>query len=93
MEEFSNKDLDIEINFEENMLKDCGNGLLLTDIQMNILTRYNIDYKQYSSVSQLLYIIEDYLNEDSFFVDGENDDLEWIANELAERNYYMNTNK
>ena len=64
--------------------------MLLSDNHINILNKYNIDYLKYSSINDLLYEIEELLN-DSEYSDA--DDLEWLSMDLAERNYYQNTNK
>ncbi len=77
-------------DFEKDMIKDFGNGMLLTDNYIEVLNRYNIDYKKYSNLNSLIYDIESCLNE-SYGLDT--DDLEWVATELSERNYYNNTKK
>lgn len=64
------------------------NGLYLNDNQINILTRYGFDYTKYSSMTSLLFDIEDYLNEQ---VDC--DDLELVSQEIAEFSYYHDTKK
>ena len=72
-----------------NFLKVRKNGLLLTDNQVSTLERYNIDASKCSSMTELMYMIDN--------VDGgdydDYDELEILANELQERNYYENTNK
>lgn len=75
-----------EINFEKNMHKNINN-MLLTENQIEVLNRYNIDYNKCNSMSELLYYIDEYLNEQ------ESEELEKISLEIAETNYYMNTNK
>lgn len=75
-----------EIDFEGNMHKKINN-LLLTQNQINVLERYNIDYQKCVSMNELLYYIDEYLSED------EDEELEKISLEIAETNYYMNTNK
>ena len=77
-----------EKELETNFLKNY-NGILLSDNHISILNRYNIDYKKYSSLNQLLYEIEDILN-NSY---GDNEDLEWVSMDISERNYYQNTKK
>lgn len=74
------------MDFEKNMHKKINN-LLLTNEQINILDRYNINYNNCASMNELLYYIDEILNEE------ENEDLERISLEIAETNYYMNTNK
>lgn len=75
-----------EIDFEKNMHQKVNN-LLLTQNQIEILERYNIEYKKCTSMNELLYYIDEYLNEE------ESDELEKVSLEIAETNYYMNTNK
>lgn len=89
-EEIDVNDLLKDIDLEKDMLKDYGNGMLLTENYIEVLNRYNIDYKKCSSLNSLIYEIEECLN-DSYTADA--DDLEWLATELSERNYYQNTRK
>lgn len=75
-----------EIDYEGNMHKKINN-LYLTENQINILTRYNIDYTKCASMNELLYYIDECLELE------ESEELEKISLEIAETNYYMNTNK
>ena len=68
-------------------LKDIGNGIYLTDEEENILIKYNIDYKNCKNVNELIFKLEQYLNE------IENNELDMLQERLAEFNYYNNTNK
>ncbi len=89
--EINGKEVDINslvTDVEKDFLKNY-NGILLNQKHIDILTRYGIDYKKYTDVHDLIFEIEDYLN-DSY---EELDDLEWVEEDLAERNYYQNTNK
>lgn len=70
-----------------DFMKKTSNGLMLRDEEINILERNNIHYERVSNLSELIYEIEEALNEE------ENDELENLQAELAERNYYENTNK
>ena len=79
-----------EIDIEPDFLHDYGNGILLNDRHIAILDRYQFDYKKYNSLNSLLFDIDLYLNEDA---SDDSSDLENLANELAERNYYQNTKK
>ena len=63
------------------------NGLLLTDKQVNVLEKYDINYKHIRNMNELIYEIEDVLNQDYY------EDLDLVSKELAEYNYYNNTNK
>lgn len=70
-----------------NFMKKTANGLMLRDEEINILERNGIHYERVSNLSELIYEIEEALNEE------ENDELENLQVELSERNYYENTNK
>lgn len=76
------------LDFNKNHLVDCGGGLFLTNFELETLNKYKIDYHNYHNLKQILFIIEEILNEDSSF-----DDLEQISKSIAERDYYINTNK
>lgn len=77
-----------EIYDDKSMTKMRGNGIYLSDNQIEVLHRYNIDYTKYVSLSSLIFDIESILNEET-----ELEDLEEISNKLSELNYYNNTNK
>ena len=47
-------------NIGEKMLKARKNGLLLTDEQVNVLSRHNIDINKAGSTEELLYMIDNY---------------------------------
>ncbi len=74
----------------KNFLKARQNGLLLTDNQVNTLEKYNIDPSKCGSMTELLYMI-DCATEG--FTEDECADLQYLADNLAERNYYENTRK
>lgn len=73
---------------DKNMIKMRGNGIYLSDNQIEVLKRYGIDYKKYISLNSLIFEIEEILNEE---VDAS--DLEEVSSRLSELNYYNNTNK
>ena len=77
----------IDINFDNKMHKVRDNGLLLSDEKIEILNRYDIDYLKYNNISSLIYDLEEILNEEY------NEELDKVSGELAEFNYYNNTNK
>ena len=78
------------INFESNLLQKRENGLMLSDKHIDILNRYEFDYRKYNNINSLIFDIEDYLNYDNSM---DTEDLEWVSIDLAERNYYQNTKK
>ena len=75
---------------DKNMLKARKNGLLLTDNQVNTLGRYNIDVSNCKSMEELIYKINDASRS---YDDDDYDELEYLAEQLQERNYYENTHK
>lgn len=89
MEEYNIDKIINDIDFEGNMLKREGN-LLLSNNEINVLERYDINYKKCMSMNELIYLIEDYLDNS---YDDALEDLEDVSASIAERNYYMNTNK
>lgn len=74
---------------KRSFLKDIGNGIFLKDEEENILKKYHIDYQNCKDIKELIFKIEDYLN-DSY---EEINDLENLSSRLQEFNYYHNTNK
>ena len=75
---------------EKNFSKKCSNGMLLSENHINILKKYNIDYEKCININELIYEIEECIN-DSIYDDIS--DLEWLSMDIAERNYYQNTQK
>lgn len=84
-------DLGISLNIENTQLKTRKNGLLLSDEQINILNNHNINYEQYSTLESLIFAIEDYINDVQGYMDVT--DIDELSKQLAEQNYYNNTNK
>ncbi len=75
-----------EMDFVGNSLNNV-NGLLLTNKEIEILDRYNIDYKKCVSLKEVIYLIEDILEEEEI------EELDLISQSISERDYYQNTNK
>lgn len=74
-------------NNEDKFMHYKKNDIYLSDEQISILNKYNINYNSYSSVQFLLFDIENILNEELY------EDLEMVSKEISEFNYYHNTNK
>lgn len=90
---FKDKKLDInkltkDVYNDKTMIKMRGNGIYLSDNQIEVLKRYGIDYSKYSSLSSLIFEIEEILNNETDI-----EDLEEVSQRLSELNYYNNTNK
>ena len=75
------------IHIEDNKLIKVNNNLYLTQNQIDILKRYNIEYKTANSIRDLMIKIEYVLDYTNY------EELENLLNLLSERNYYENTNK
>ncbi len=73
---------------EKNFLKKYNN-IYISEEQKEILDRYDIDVNKYLSISELIYDIEECLNNSI----DELDDFEWVSQTISEYNYYNNTNK
>lgn len=79
----------IEETILNNNLVKINDQLYLKKYQIDILDIYHIEYKNCSSISEILFLIDEFL-EDS---DGDSEELEEVADSLQEFNYYHNTNK
>ena len=80
MEEYDIEKLTNEINFEENFIGYNQKGIVLTNKEIDVLKRNEIAYEKYTSVSELLYDIDEILN----YTDDE--ELEVVSENISERN-------
>lgn len=88
--EFDLEKIVSEINFESGKFVTCKNGLMLTNMEIDVLKRYGVEYEKCNSLKEIIYLVEDILNEDD---SSDLDELEYISSTIAERDYYQNTNK
>ena len=88
MEEYDIDKLVSNMDFNSGKLNNI-NGLLLTNREIEVLDKYKIPYKNCSDLKQVLFEIEEVI-EDSDIVD---EDLDYISSTISERDYYQNTNK
>lgn len=88
MDEYDLDSIINDLDFEKNSLKTCKNGLLLTNYEMEVLDKYRIDFNNTSSLKEILFLIDEVLDEDNSLTDLEN-----ISLSISERDYYMNTKK
>ena len=77
---------------EEELLIKTKNNLLISQKDKNILSYYGIDVDNYKNINELLLAIDNILDNEDLDSDEE-DELDYIANTLQERNYYLNFNK
>ena len=82
-------DLDSIINqtIKDNNFVKINNNLYLTNYQIEVLDRYHIDYTSANDIKSLIFLIEDYLEEDY------EEELDELTNNLQEFSYYNYTNK
>lgn len=79
------------MDFTTNQFVTCSNGLMLTNGEINTLKRYNINYMQCSSLKDVLYLVENAIEE--VYDSDDIEELDLVAASIAERDYYQNTNK
>ncbi len=75
------------INYEENFIGYTNGDVILSNKEMEVLKRNEINYETYNTMSRLLTDIDEIL------IDNDDEELESVAQSISERNYYMNTNK
>ena len=73
-------------NLPKNDLEKVGN-LYLTKYQQQVLEEYHIPYQNCGSSKELLFLLSDIVDEEEY------DELENVANEIAEFSYYHGTRK
>ena len=71
-----------------SFVKRIKNDIYLSDDDIRILKKYEIDYQSYLTMKDLLFEIETILN--NIEVD---EDLEELSLKLSEYNYHFRTNK
>ena len=76
-----------EINFDDNFIGYNKNDIILSNKEMEVLKRNEIDYENIDTISRLLTEIDEVL------LDNDDEELESVSLSISERNYYVNTNK
>ena len=71
-------------------LKKYGKNILINDYEKSILLKYNIDILNCDSIDEVLLLIDRIIDDLEY---EEYEELDYIASILAERKYYMETNK
>lgn len=77
------------IDITTSFLKERNHGILLSDEEIAILNRYSIDYQNCTDTEELIFKIEEYLNDEADYAD----DLEHLSSRLSEFRYYYETKK
>jgi hypothetical protein len=89
MEEYDIDSLLGEMDFNSGKLQDIGNGLFLTNREVQVLDQYKINYHNCHSLKEVLFEIEEVLND----MDIVDEELDMVSSSISERDYYQNTNK
>lgn len=79
------------LDFELDELKQVKKNIYLNNREMQILKMYDIDFQNCVDMNDLLFKIDNVLND--LYDNSNMEDLEWVSSSISERNYYMNTNK
>jgi len=72
-----------DIDYTKYLSYDNGKGILLSSTDIEILERYDIDFRGYASIKDLIIDLENLC--DVYDID---DDLEDLLNKLSEVYYY-----
>ncbi len=72
------------IDYHRLLHKNVGGGIYLNEEQIEILDEHQIPYKTCKDIHELLYLLEQF---------EEDEEIEYILQEIAEFNYYHNTKK
>ncbi len=73
---------------ENKFTKEVKKHIYLTEDDIKILEKYEISYQDVLNMKELIFRIEDIINNNFVF-----DDLENLLIKLTEYNYYFDTNK
>ena len=79
------------LDFELDELKQVKKNIYLNNREMQILKMYDIDFQNCVDMNDLLFKIDNVLND--LYDNSDIEDLEWVSTSISERNYYMNTNR
>lgn len=88
-EEYDIDNLVQNIDFTSGKFQDIGNGLFLTNHEIEVLKQYSIPYQNCHTLKEISFLIED-LMADMDIVDEE---LDFVSSSISERDYYQNTEK
>ena len=73
---------------QNSFIKKQKENIYLSNDDMKILKKYDINYQEFSNMKELMFYIEDIINQN--YVD---DDLEELLIKLNDYNYYFYSNK
>lgn len=73
---------------ENNFVKMRKKNIYLSDDDIKILNKYDISYDNFSNMKELMFYLQDILDNEEV-----ESDLEDLLIKLSEYNYYFSTNK
>ena len=76
-----------DINIDQYKTQKVNDYITLTNYQIEVLKRFDIDPSLYTKIKDIIYVAEEIYEETL------DEDLNIVLDELSERNYYENTNK
>lgn len=76
-----------DINIDQYKTQRVNDYITLTNYQIEVLKRFDIDPSLYTKLKDIIYVAEEIYEETL------DEDLNIVLDELSERNYYENTNK
>lgn len=77
------------IDFDSLSFVEVSKNIMLTKKEIEVLNRYKINYQNCNNLKEIIFMIEDVLDD----MDIIDEDLEIISESISERDYYQNTNK
>lgn len=84
--EYKIEDLIESLKINETNLVGSGN-YVLTKQEVDILNYIGIDYKKYNNYKDLMFVIEDFIDNEDLEED-ELDGLDYVLDQISERDYY-----
>lgn len=87
MKNYNLNELLNNLDFNKNKYTKVNKNIMLTNNQIEILKKYDINVENAPSLSYIIFEAQNILDEEDC------EDLEYVIYELSERNYYENTHK
>lgn len=90
-----NKEIEdiVSETLKSNSLINTKKGLTIKSYYKDALHKYGINVDEYSTYTDIIFMINNFINNCEDLLDDEYDELDTITNELQEKQYYENTNK
>lgn len=82
------KEIEKNLFDDKKFLKVRNNNLMLSDNHVEVLDRYHINWRSCSTIRDIVFLVEEYLNDCDDL-----EDLEEVSYNLQELSYYSETRK